>query len=70
MFKYLFLAVVFIGVGVLLRDQAQDYMPKDRPQIIVIHEPALPLKPDATVQECTTSYRCGNVRRYYTGMQK
>jgi len=40
----------------------------DKPQIANLDNPIM--KADATVQHCTTTLKCGPVRRYYAGMVK
>ena len=73
MFKLALTFVVGLGCGVALMDTLAE-KPKPLAAAMLARAPATPrmdapiMRPDATVQFCTTTLKCGPVRRYYAGM--
>lgn len=68
-YKYALTAVVAFGFGVALMDQLKEpKRTKSQPvaQQAILDKPIM--KPDITVQHCTTVFKCGPERRYYIGM--
>ena len=76
MIRLSLVAVCFFCLGAWLYALTEAWRPKSnkpRPvaQQAVLKPLANPiLPPDATVQQCTTSYKCGAEKRYYAGMRK
>ena len=73
MFKLALTFVVGLGCGVALMDTLAE-KPKPLAAAMLARAPATPrmdapiMRPDATVQSCTTYLKCGPVRSYYAGM--
>lgn len=70
--RLVFVAIFFLALGMALlmltEKCKREPAPRTEPKRTML---ALPImQADATVQQCTTIYKCGNERRYYSGMRK
>lgn len=70
--RLVFVAIFFFALGMALVMLTEKWKlepsPRPEPKRTMLASPIL--QPDATVQQCTTIYKCGSERRYYSGMRK
>ncbi len=67
MFKYIFIALCAFALGVLLRDQAEDYRPLLKAQSVRLDEP---VRCDAVIEQRTKPTEAWKRKCYIAGMRK